>query len=240
MEKKIIETITRQIEKTASPKAKKVLKKSRGKYIGEDVTLGGFISDIRRIATKYLEKLSLDDLDFFIQNRIHEYRSFALLVAMEKFLYAEEEERKEIFDWYLKNIKYINSWDLIDLSAGKIVGGYLWDKDKSVLYDMVKNGTMWEQRIAVVATSVFIKGHEYQETLDFAKMLMNSRDILVLRACGWMLREVGKRDITVLTNFLDENAERMPSIMLKYSIEKLGKEERTKYRSVNAKFWGYK
>lgn len=204
-------------------------KTGKGEYGEGDMFIGITVPNIRKVCTKYFNDLSFNDLDFFVKNDIHEYRLFGLLVLTYKFKGASELERKDIFEYYLRNTKYINNWDLVDVTAPKIVGEYLKDKKRDVLYGLVKSSNLWEQRIAVVCTYVFIQEDDFKEILFFAKYLLPHEHDLIHKAVGWMLREVGKRDMDVLRKFLDKYVTKMPRTMLRYSIEKMDEQERLGY-----------
>ena len=137
----------------------------------------------------------------------------------------------QIYNFYLDNTAYINNWDLVDISAHYIVGKHLIDKDRSILYKLVKSDNLWERRIAMVATWWFIRHNEFDDTLGLAKELLLDKHDLVHKASGWMLREVGKKDNTVLRKFLDEYRLAMPRTALRYAIERFTPEERAKYMS---------
>ena len=131
--------------------------------------------------------------------------------------------------FYLKNTKRINNWDLVDSSAHYILGDYFFDKEKDILYNLIKSDNLWERRIAVISTFSFLRRGRYAETLEFSEKLLHDKEDLIHKACGWMLREMGKRDVKVLRKFLDKFADKMPRTMLRYSIEKFSKAEREKY-----------
>ena len=156
---------------------------------------------------------------------------FALLVLIYHFRNGEEEDKKKIHDFYLENTKFINNWDLVDLSARDIIGAYLYNKDRSPLYELVKSNNLWKRRIAIIATSHFIKQNEFEDTINIAEILLDDREDLIHKAVGWMLREVGKRDLTVEENFLKKHLKKMPRTMLRYAIEKFPEEKRKSYLS---------
>jgi len=141
---------------------------------------------------------------------------------------AVEKEQEVIFRFYLKNMKYINNWDLVDLSAEKIIGEYLFDKDREPLFRLAKGG-LWERRISVLSTFNFIKKNDHITTLEIAKLLLNDKNDLIHKAVGWMLREIGKRDLFLEEEFLKDYYKMMPRTMLRYAIEKFPQERRKKY-----------
>jgi 3-methyladenine DNA glycosylase AlkD len=153
----------------------------------------------------------------------------ALLILDNKFKKADELKKKEIFNFYLKNTRNINNWDLVDLSAPNIIGNYLLDKDKKILYKLAKSLHLWEKRIAIISTFAFIRKNQFSDSLKIAELLLADKHDLIHKAVGWMLREIGKRDIKILENFLRQNYKKMPRTMLRYAIEKFSKKLRKDY-----------
>lgn len=143
--------------------------------------------------------------------------------------YEKENNKKTIFDIYLSNSRYINNWDLVDLSSPNIVGSYIYNNnlDKRILYDMIKTHDLWNTRIAILATFYFIKNEDYKDIIKMSEILIDDKRDLIHKALGWMLREVGKRDKTTLVKFLEKYSKKMPRTMLRYSIEKLSDEQKT-------------
>lgn len=164
----------------------------------------------------------------FIQN-ITKSELVALLILVEQFEKAEEKVRKDIYELYLANTKYINNWDLIDLSAPKIVGPFLFKKPKNVLYKLAKSKSVWERRIAIMGTFYFIKNKKYGDALKIAEILLNDRHDLIQKAVGWCLREIGNRDLIVEERFLKKYYKVMPRTMLRYAIEKFPEKQRLAY-----------
>ncbi|MFH1457144.1 MAG: DNA alkylation repair protein, partial [Patescibacteria group bacterium] len=151
---------------------------------------------------------------------------------VEKFKKADEKLRKEIFNFYLKNTRNINSWDLVDLSAPNIVGGYLLKvgtRHRLVLYKLARSKSLWERRISVLATFMFIREKDFTDSIKISKILLKDKHDLIHKAVGWMLREMGKRDKKELIKFLDKYTLQMPRTMLRYSIERLQKTKRKQY-----------
>ena len=239
------ERIIKELKKVSSSKKAKIhqrfFKTGKGEYGEGDVFIGVTVPNIRSICKKYLKEISLRDLNFFITHEVHEYRLFALLILTymyersekEKILKIKEEKQKEIFDYYIKHIRWINNWDLVDVTAPKIVGQYLKDKDRSLLYDLIESKSIWEQRIAILSTFTFIKDNDFKEILSFSEMLLDHYHDLIHKALGWMLREVGKKDVDVLKKFLNKHVSKMPRTMLRYAIEKFDKEERLRYLNIS-------
>lgn len=215
--------------KEKAQQLQRFFKTGRGEYGEGDVFVGITVPNIRKVCRKYYNDISLGDLDFFVMNDIHEYRMFGLLCLTYKFDVGSESERREIFNYYLKNTRFVNNWDLVDATASKIAGAYLEHRGRDVLYELLDSTNMWEQRIAVVATHFFIKKGDFEEILYFAKHLLDHKHDLIHKSVGWMLREVGKRDLDVLRQFLNTYVKQMPRTMLRYSIEKMEEEERLSY-----------
>lgn len=202
-------------------------KTGKGEYAEGDVFLGVVVPETRKIAIKHRD-ISLKDVESLLKSKIHEERLCALLLLVHNYQ-RQPEKRNEIFDFYLKNTKYINNWDLVDLSAHKIVGAYLTDKDKSVLYKLVRSDNLWERRIAIISTFNFIRDNKFSDSIKIAEILLKDKHDLIHKAVGWMLREVGKKDISVLESFLKKHYKFMPRTMLRYAIEKFPEKQRKAY-----------
>ena len=199
-----------------------------GQYSHGDVFLGVTVPQIRETVAPYI-KLPLDEIKKLLYSKFHECRFAALVLLVNQFNRGKETERETIYNFYLNNTHNINNWDLVDVSAHKIVGPWLEDKDRSVLYELAKSKRLWDQRIAIVSTLAFIRINQFDDTLRLSKLFLTHNHHLIHKACGWMLREVGKRNKATLINFLDNFASQMPRVMLRYSIEKLSEEERKTY-----------
>jgi 3-methyladenine DNA glycosylase AlkD len=230
MKEEIVREFSRLSSKEKARICGRFFKTGEGEYGEGDVFLGIPVPLIRGLTRKYYNKLDLKDLDFFLKNEIHEYRFFALTVLVEKYKKGSENERESIYHYYLRNTKYVNNWDLVDISSYKIVGNRLKEReDRRVIYDLAKSESLWDQRIAIVSTFSFIKENDHKDILKLAEILIGHEHDLIHKALGWMLREVGKRDMSVLREFLDKHHKRMPRTMLRYAIEKMGQRERVKY-----------
>lgn len=220
------------LQKSASPEQAKILscffKTGKGEYGEGDKFLGIKVPVSRKIA-KQFKDLSLRDVQQLINSPIHEERLTALLILVEQFRRADETKRKIIFDFYLKNSKRVNNWDLVDLSAEKIIGVYLLDKDKNILLKLARSKNLWERRIAIMSTFNFIKNGYYETTLEISNLLLSDEHDLIHKAVGWMLREIGKRDLTVEENYLKKHYKNMPRTMLRYAIEKFPEKKRQAY-----------
>lgn len=203
-------------------------KTKRGEYGAGDIFWGIYVPDIRAVAKKY-SNLELDDVLKLLSSKVHEQRLAALLILVNRYHESQEPDKKKIFDLYLKNTKYINNWDLVDLSAPNIVGDYLKNQDRKVLSKLAKSKTIWERRIAIISTLSFIKSNDFEETLKIARVLLYDRHDLIHKAVGWMLREVGKQDTKELENFLDKHYRKMPRTTLRYALERINREKRDYY-----------
>ncbi len=199
-----------------------------GQYGEGDVFLGITVPDQRKIVKKYWRELSLKDVQKLLDSKYHEHRLSGLFILVEMFKKTEKDERKKIFEFYLKNATKVNNWDLVDSSAPQIVGHYLLDKtnERKVLYSLVKSANLWEKRISIVATWQFIRNGQLKDTLQISKLLLSDSHDLIHKAVGWMLRELGKKDEGLLVEFLEKYRQKMPRTMLRYAIEKFSKERR--------------
>ena len=227
-----LNSIKKDLQAESDPLKKKGLsrffKTGKGEYGEGDIFLGVTVPKIRRVAKKYKD-VSLDEIRTLLRSLIHEERLTALLILVENFRKADEPKKTEIFNLYLKNTKYINNWDLVDLSASRIVGEYLKDKPVDILYTLAKSKSLWERRIAIISTFQFIWEGRFAETLKISKILLTDRHDLIHKAVGWMLREVGKRSFKTEEEFLKKHYKKMPRTMLRYSIEKFPEKLRLRY-----------
>lgn len=191
-------------------------KTGKGQYGEGDKFIGVTVPNIRAVAKEY------NDIDFEIVKELmrspwHEMRMCALLILVNN---SKNEVTKETFDFYLSQTKYINNWDLVDLSAPAIVGKYLLDKNRDILYKMAESDFLWDNRIAMVSTLTFIRNNDLDDVYSLSLKMMQHKHDLMHKAIGWMLREAGKRDACRLYNFVKENKTNMPRTMLRYAIEK--------------------
>lgn len=198
------------------------------KYCQDDIFLGVPAATIRKIA-KESSNLSLNDIAELMKSRVHDERSMANAILCHRFRKGDENEQKRIFTFYLRHRNKIKDWDGVDDSAPYIVGPYLLTKDKTILYELAVSKRIWDRRIAIVATWWFIRQNQFDDTLKIAELLLHDDHDLIHKASGWMLREVGKRDLSALKKFLKLHHKIMPRTMLRYAIEKFSPEERSKY-----------
>jgi len=232
----MLSDLVADFQKLRNPQKAKILsrffKTGKGEYGEGDIFLGITVPQTRAIAKKYTH-LNLKDLEKLLSSKIHEYRLIALLILIENYKKASIENKNLIFNFYIKNTKFINNWDLVDLSAPHIVGNFLLDKDKSILYNLAKSSNLWEKRIAIISTYAFIRLYKFKHTLKISEILMNDNHDLIHKAVGWMLREVGKRNKDVEEKFLNQHYKKMPRTMLRYAIEKFDNNKRKKYLERN-------
>jgi len=215
-------------DKNQARNLQRFFKTGQGQYGEGDIFLGIKVPAQRRAARGY-ENLSLADLQNLLNSKIHEYRLAALLILLSQYKKADSAGKKKIVKFYLRNTKNINNWDLVDVSCHFILGDYLSDKPRGILYKLAGSKNLWEKRISVISTFAFIRNKEFGDTLKICEILLNDKHDLIHKATGWMLREAGKRDEAVLTRFLDKHYKTMPRTMLRYAIEKLDEKKRKFY-----------
>jgi 3-methyladenine DNA glycosylase AlkD len=235
-------TVSSDLGKIADPERARVLsgffKTGKGEYGEGDVFLGVTVPEIRKIAKRHAG-IRHEGIRELLSSEIHEERLAGLLILVDKFgdkyrkarKNGDGGKQKRIFDFYLANAKKINNWDLVDLSAPQIVGGYLLERkgERSILRRLARSENVWERRIAVMATLQFIRSRQFDDTLEIAEMLLGDRHDLIHKAVGWMLREIGKRDQAAEEKFLKKHFRTMPRTMLRYAIEKFDAKKRRFY-----------
>ncbi len=194
----------------------------------DDEFLGVAAAEVKKIAKEFYSMNLVNVLEL-MKSKVHDERSLANAILRLKFQRADEQEKEQIYHFYMKNRKYIRDWDGVDDSAPYIVGPYLLERDKTVLYELARAERLWCRRIAIVSTWWFIRQGKIEDTLKIAKMLIQDEEDLIHKAVGWMLREAGKRDIGALKDFLKTHRTKMPRTMLRYAIEKFSADERKKY-----------
>jgi 3-methyladenine DNA glycosylase AlkD len=224
--------ITVELNKLKNRNKAKILerffKTGKGEYGEGDIFLGIVVPKQREMAKKYIG-VTLEDLQKLLFSKIHEYRLVALLILVQKYKKADNLGKKTIVNFYLKNTKNINNWDLVDLTVEKILGEYFLDKDRKILYKLARSKNIWERRIAVITTFQFIKNGRFEDTLKISEILLEDKHDLIHKAVGWMLREVGKRNQKAEEKFLMKYYKTMPRTMLRYAIEKFPEEKRKGY-----------
>lgn len=203
-------------------------KTGKGEYAEGDQFIGVVVPDSRKLVKEYWQKATLDDVQEILKSEFHEMRLVALLILVTKFEKTKDEkEKKTLVDFYLKNTKYINNWDLVDLSCYKLLGRYCFENQKDdILRELSNSDNMWEKRIAIVATMYHIKKGSHDLTIELALNNLNHSHDLMHKANGWLLREMGKKDEKKLLNFLKTHYQNMPRTSLRYAIEKLDEDLR--------------
>lgn len=224
----VLEALESFADRERAEQALRYFKCGPGEYGEGDLFLGIRVPEVRKLAKKF-ETLSLNEITELLHSKYHEARLLALFILVHLFEKANEDTRKKIYDLYLANTTYINNWDLVDSSAGYIVGRWLFDKDRSTLYSLAKSASLWERRIAVMATFYFIKEGEFDDTLAITEILLEDSHDLIHKAVGWMLREIGNIDRGLEEGFLKRHYKKMPRVMLRYAIEKFPEDLRQEY-----------
>lgn len=224
--------IQSRLRSHASPETARVLqgffKTGPGQYGEGDAFLGIKVPVIRAVS-KHFPNVPLDTAVDLLHSHFHEERLLALLFLMRHFAAGGAHERESAYLAYLAHTAWINNWDLVDISAPHVVGSYLANQPRAPLYQLVRSPSLWERRIAMVATLHFIRLGDFDDTLQLARLLLNDREDLMHKASGWMLREVGKRDQKRLEAFLDQHGRAMPRTMLRYAIERFPETLRQAY-----------
>jgi 3-methyladenine DNA glycosylase AlkD len=199
-----------------------------GQYGEGDRFIGVKVPEIRKVAKEF-KSLRLPEVECLLHSEVHEERLLGLVILVGQFEKGDDATRKPIYGLYLANTRFVNNWDLVDLSAPQIVGGYLESRSRKPLDRLAKSASLWERRISILATLWFIRRGDFADTLGIAEKLLGDREDLIHKAVGWMLREVGKRDVAVLEDFLGDHCRVMPRTMLRYAIERFPEEKRRKY-----------
>lgn len=205
-------------------------KTGKGEYGEGDNFLGIKVPQTRQVVKESWNDCSLEELEHLVMCEWHEIRLCGLLILVEKFKNVKEEERARYIKFYLGHTEYINNWDLVDLSCYELLGRWLMDKDRALLYDLAVNGkTLWEKRIAMVTCMQFVRHGDYDDCLEIANILTDDKRDLIQKAIGWLLREVGKRDMNLLRKFIEEHYDKMGRTALRYAIEKMDETERKRW-----------
>lgn len=223
--------IIKDIESIWSPEKSKSSLRYFRSYIENDIFLWLNSAESKLIAKKYINA-SMDDLEKLLNTRIHEWRSIALLILLNNYEKSKDNKiKEEIFNFSIKNKHWIDNWDLVDIFSPSVFWDYLYNhsKDREILYKLVKSDNIWDRRISIVSTYYFIKKGDIKDTIKLSEILLNDKEDLIHKATGWMLREVGKKDLDELYKFLDKNYKKMPRTMLRYSIERLEPEKKKHY-----------
>jgi 3-methyladenine DNA glycosylase AlkD len=224
--------LQKQLRALGNPKDAEFLqrffKTGPGQYGEGDAFIGLRVPVVRKAVVDYAA-MPLREVEILLHSEIHEERLAALVILTLQAKKAGEEVREQLYNFYLANTRHINNWDLVDISAPHIIGAYLEKRNRAPLRRLARSTLLWDRRIAIVATFHFIRLEDFADTLGIAEMLLSDKQDLIHKATGWMLREVGKREVNVLEAFLDRHSRAMPRTMLRYAIEKLPEERRTFY-----------
>lgn len=227
-------TIREELEKVADPrraeKLQKFFKTGKGEYGEGDIFHGVKVPEQRQIAKKH-QNLPLNEALKLLHSRFHEERLTALFILVDKFKRGDKQIREKIVSIYLDNTIHINNWDLVDSSAHKILGEWLIDKPRQILYKLAKSGSIWDRRISIISTFAFIDKGDYEDAISLAETFLGDEHDLIHKSTGWVLREIGKKNNETLIRFLDKHSHVMPRTMLRYSIEKLPEKTRRQYLS---------
>jgi len=208
--------------------SQRFFKTGPGEYGEGDVFVGVGVPELRRLA-KDFQDLPAREVRSLLNSRIHEERAVALLILVRQYQRGDRKERERVYKLYMDHLRCINNWDLVDVSAEHVVGAFLKNKSKKPLHRLARSKNLWERRVSILATFHYIKGKEFSETLKIAEMLLSDEEDLIHKAVGWMLREVGKRDLATEERFLKEHYREMPRTMLRYAIERFPEPKRQRY-----------
>ena len=228
----LLNKIKNELQQLGNPAQARVLqgffKTGKGEYGEGDVFRGIKIPVLRKLAKKY-QDATCADVEKLLSSKFHEDRMLALLLLLAKYSKADDAGKKQIYTLYLRNTRFINNWDLVDVTAHHIVGHYLMDKSREPLYRLARSKIIWKRRIAIIATFHYIRQNMFDDTLKIAGMLINDPHDLMHKAVGWMLREVGKRALQLEEQFLKTHYRQMPRTMLRYAIERFPEAKRRAY-----------
>ena len=230
--KELIKELEAYSNKDKAKGCARFFKTGKGEYGEGDVFIGVKVPDQRAVAKKYFKNISIKEAFELLSSEIHEHRLTALFVLVYKFPKLSDQDQKKIVDLYLKNTKHINNWDLVDSSAHYILGVYMikYPENRKILYKLAKSKNLWERRIAMLTTFAFIRENDYKDALEIARILLGDSHDLIHKVVGWMLREIGNRDLQVEEEFLVKHCKKMPRTMLRYAIEKFSDEKKEFYK----------
>lgn len=224
--------ILQELKSIANPEKARFLqgffKTGPGQYAEGDVFLG-IVTPLTRNIARVNRETPLGELQLLMESPYHEARLCALVIVTLQYKKADEKKRKELFDFYLNNTSRINNWDLVDITCPHVVGMYLLDKDRSVLYELAKSTLLWEQRIAMISTVTFIRKGDFIDAFTLIERLKTHKHDLMHKAVGWMLREIGKKDREALTAYLEAHATELPRTALRYAIEHYPEDQRQSF-----------
>lgn len=224
----LVKDMKRLQDKKNAKLLQRYFKTGKGEYGEGDIFIGLRVPQIRQLVKKYWN-LNFSDIQKLLNSKIHEQRCVGFLILVEQFQKGDDKQKRLVFNFYLKNARRANNWDLVDLSSHKIVGAYLLDKKRDVLYKLAKSKNLWEKRISIVSTFAFIAQNELDDSLKLAKILLGDSHDLIHKAVGWVLREIGKKNEKLLENFLKKNYDKITRTTLRYAIEKFEEGKRKKW-----------
>ena len=208
--------------------SKRFFKSGPGEYGEGDKFLGITVPNQRKVARKF-RKMNLDEVRKLLQNEYHEARLTAVMLLVYKIEKSDEHIFEDVFRFYLKNLGYVNNWDIVDSSCHQILGRFLFNKEKDLLYELAQSENLWEKRVSMITCYHFIKRDDFKDALKIAELLLDDDHDLIHKAVGWMLREIGNRNLDAETEFLDQHFKKMPRTMLRYAIEKFDEPLRKHY-----------
>ncbi len=226
--KEIKEKLQKLANKKRAAQSRRYFKTGPGEYGEGDIFVGIRVPELRKLSSAYRD-IPLEATEILLNSSIHEERLLALLILVMKYAGSDAGEQKRIYTLYLKNTRFVNNWDLVDASAHYIVGPFLVDKNKRPLYRLAASKSIWDRRIAIMSTFHYIRQNIYSETLKIADTLISDQEDLIHKAVGWMLREIGKRDLQTEEKFLRPRYKAMPRTMLRYAIERFPAAKRQRY-----------
>ncbi len=228
----MVSRISKGLREIAEPdraaKHQKFFKTGEGEYGEGDKFIGVRVPLIRKLVREF-QGLSLEETKTLLFSLWHEERLFALLMMRDSFKRGDDKRKEEIYNLFMNSTSQINNWDLVDSSAPYIAGAWLFDRDRTPLYEFAESDNLWERRIAVISTQYFIRRNNFADTLRIAGILLEDREDLIHKAVGWMLRDVGNRNMKTEEKFLKKYYRKMPRTMLRYAIEKFPEEKRQMY-----------
>lgn len=226
--KKLKFDLQKYSDKKKAKIVQRFFKTGPGEYAEGDIFLGITVPMLRTLANRY-QSLAFNETLQLLKSRIHEERLLSLLILILKYRKVDLSEKRKIYKAYLNHSKYVNNWDLVDVSAKHIIGDFLKDKDRTPLYKLARSDSLWERRIAILSTFHFIENNDFEDTLKIAEILISDPHDLIHKAVGWMLREVGKRDRDSEERFLKKYYTAMPRTMLRYAVERFAESKRQAY-----------
>jgi len=233
-----LQAIKQELQALADPQtaqhSQRFFKTGKGEYGEGDIFLGIRVPVIRQLAKKH-QQLPLDKIESLLHSNFHEQRLLALIMMVNLYKKSDTSTQQQIFNSYINNVQYINNWDLIDTTTPHIIGAYLFDKNRQILFDYAKSDNLWQRRIAVLACFYFIQLEDFSDFIKIAEMLVDDQQDLIHKAVGWMLREAAKRQLSITMNFLDQYAASMPRTMLRYALERFPADLKKEYMAKKAR-----